>query len=214
MSVKAITIGILADTHVNHFRQLPAFLVNQLRELDLIIHLGDCETFELLEELNSLGDIMGVAGNHDCSAIREVFPDRVILQVNGKRLGLVHGHGCYLPFGLKRGLSSRFPRDNVDAILYGHTHVANKHIYDGILYFNPGSTAARFPARRPSYGILTIDETITGEVFYLDQVSSCSGNSSLQRHGQININPAAMVQPAARCASGISRFFLNGAACI
>lgn len=158
-------ICVISDTHARHIKDLPPALVSVMEKVDIIVHLGDYDTIELVNELKKLGNFWGVTGNHDFAKIRAVLPKKDILEVNGKKLGLVHGHGCSMPAGLKYGLKSRFNGEKLDAILYGHTHVTRNRIVDDTLYFNPGSAAGKFPAYRRSYGVLTVDGTIEAEIF-------------------------------------------------
>ena len=158
-------ICVISDTHARYVSELPPALVSVLRKADIIVHLGDYNTIELVNELKKMGNFWGVAGNHDFAKIRAVLPETDILEINGKRLGLVHGNGSSFPRGLQKGLRARFNGDKIDAILYGHTHVTRNRIIDDILYFNPGSAAGRFPAYRSSYGVLTVDGTIKGDIF-------------------------------------------------
>ncbi|MFC1905495.1 metallophosphoesterase family protein [Chloroflexota bacterium] len=158
-------ICVISDTHARHIKDLPSSLISIMKNVDIIVHLGDYDTVELVDELKKLGNFWGVTGNHDFSKIRAVLPKKYILDVNGKKLGLVHGHGCSMPTGLKNGLKSRFNGDKVDAILYGHTHVTRNKVVDDVLYFNPGSAAGRFPAYRGSYGVLNVGDDICGEIF-------------------------------------------------
>lgn len=158
-------ICVISDTHARRIKDLPPALVSVMKKADIIVHLGDYDTIELVNELKKLGNFWGVTGNHDFTKIRAVLPAKDILEVNGKKLGLVHGHGCSIPAGLKYGLKSRFNGEKLDAILYGHTHVTRNRMVDDILYFNPGSAAGRFPAYRRSYGVLTVDGTIKAEIF-------------------------------------------------
>jgi putative phosphoesterase len=158
-------ICVISDTHARHINDLPPVLISVMKKVELIVHLGDYDTIELVNELKKLGNFRGVTGNHDFARIQAVLPQTDVLEVNGKRLGLVHGHGCSMPAGLKRGLRSRFNGDKIDAILYGHTHVSRNRVVDDVLYFNPGSAGGRFPAYRRSYGVLTVDGTIKGEIF-------------------------------------------------
>ena len=63
-------IGVLSDTHASGIEQLPEKLVESLREVDLIIHLGDFTGKGLLSDLRGLGDFRGVSGNMDSPAVR------------------------------------------------------------------------------------------------------------------------------------------------
>jgi putative phosphoesterase len=167
MADKTVKIGVLADTHVFRTNAMRIDLLNELTKVDLIIHLGDFESRELVDDLSYLTDFVGVAGNHDGAEIRDKLPDTDIIEINGKRLGLTHGNGCWSPVGLRPGLQQRFRGERLDAVLYGHTHVSRNKIVDDVLFFNPGSVAGRFPATKPSYGVLTIGETIVVEVHEL-----------------------------------------------
>jgi putative phosphoesterase len=169
-----LKIGVLSDTHVDDISELPSDVVNSLRKTDLIIHLGDYHSKELVDELKQFTDFHGIAGNHDGPSIRAVLPDQDIIEVNGKRLALVHGHGCMMPFGFRHGLLKRFKGEKIDALLYGHTHVTQNHFMSGVLFFNPGSAIGRFPSRNSSFGILNITESISGQIFYVQKPGSVS----------------------------------------
>jgi len=156
-------ICVISDTHARRISDLPPALIDIMKESDAIVHLGDFDTVELVHELKRLGNFYGVVGNHDFTRIRAVLPETDVLDVDGKRLGLVHGDGR-MPSGLQRGLKARFKGERLDAILYGHTHITQNEVIDDTLYFNPGSVAGRFPAYRRSYGILHVNGTIESEV--------------------------------------------------
>jgi len=153
-------IGVLSDTHVLEIGQLPEGLVRCLAEVDLIVHLGDYTGKEVLDGLRRLGDFRGVRGNMDPVSIRQELPETDVLEVEGKRIGLIHGWGP--PFGMEEKVRSRF--SDVDAILYGHTHMPANQVQDGVLLFNPGSATGRFPAVRMTYGILCVMDSIRGEI--------------------------------------------------
>ena len=158
-------ICVVSDTHARRISDLPPALISTMKKADIIVHLGDYDTIELVNELKKLGNFWGVTGNHDFAKIRAVLPATDVLEVHGKRLGLVHGHGSSMPRGLQKGLKARFNGQKIDAILYGHTHVARNRMVEDVLYFNPGSAAGRFPAYRRSYGVLTVDGNIKAEIF-------------------------------------------------
>ena len=153
-------IGVLSDTHVSEIGQLPQSLVRRLAEVDLIVHLGDYTGKEVLDGLRRLGNFRGVRGNMDPASVRQELPETDMLEVEGKRIGLIHGWGS--PTGMEEKVRSRF--SDVDAILYGHTHMPANRVQDGVLLLNPGSATGRFPAVRQTYGILSVMDSIRGEV--------------------------------------------------
>src|SRR3972149_7772203 len=110
-------IAVLSDTHVSRIRELPKALVDRLKDVDLVVHVGDYTGKEFLDELRKLVNFRGVRGNMDPPDIRGALPDKDILEVNGKRIGLIHGLGA--PIGLEERIRKEF--ENVHAIVYGHS---------------------------------------------------------------------------------------------
>lgn len=157
-------IGVISDTHVSRIDQLPIKLIDALKNVDLIVHLGDYTGIELLEGLKGLGDFQGVFGNMDPLAIRAELPEKDIIDIDSKRLGLIHGWGA--PTGIQERVKSSFK--DVGAILYGHTHIAMNEVIDGILFFNPGSATGKFPALQKTYGILITEDSLQGEIITID----------------------------------------------
>jgi putative phosphoesterase len=158
--MREIRLGVLSDTHVSSMADLPAEIVEGLRHVDRILHAGDYTGMKLVDDLRLLGDFRGVCGNMDPLAVRGVLPEKDVVEVNGRRLGLVHGWGA--PLGLQRRALGCF--SDVDAVIYGHSHMAKSEDVDGVLLFNPGSATGRFPALGKTYGILTIGNAIRGEI--------------------------------------------------
>jgi hypothetical protein len=157
-------IGVISDTHAHKISQLPDSLLDVLTRMDMVVHLGDFHSEDLVNDLKEITDFRGVAGNHD----RHIpgLPEKDMIEVGGQRIGIIHGHGCAFPFGFKWGLLTQFD-GNMDAILYGHTHAARNTMEKNTLFFNPGSVCGRFPAMCRTYGILTVEEEITGEIVTL-----------------------------------------------
>jgi uncharacterized protein len=158
---------VLSDTHAHHIAELPLLLLNAMMQADYILHLGDFESRELVEDLKRLNNFRGVTGNHDFEEITCILPRKDIVEIGGKRIGLIHGHKCSVPFGIQYGMRSRFKKEKLDAILYGHTHIPTCKTVNGLLFFNPGSACGRFPAYRKNYGMLTINGTIRAELLPL-----------------------------------------------
>ena len=159
-----VKIGVLSDTHARRISELPLALVDTLLKLDMIIHLGDFHSRELVDEFKKLGNFRGVTGNHDFGDIRLALPKTDIVEVNGKKIGLIHGHGCAMPYGFYKGLKAKFNGEKLDVILYGHTHIAMSKVVEDVFLFNPGSVSGRFPAYKRTYGVLTVGESVTGDI--------------------------------------------------
>jgi predicted phosphodiesterase len=72
---------------------------------------------------------------------------------------LIHGGGS--PFGIESRIRGEF--DEVDAIVYGHTHTPANHQVKNIYFFNPGSPTRSF-IHKATLGILHLGEKIEGEI--------------------------------------------------
>ena len=191
-------IGVIADTHVQRISELPSSLINELTRMDMVLHLGDFHSEDLVNDLKEISDFRGVAGNHDMHI--PGLPEKDLVEVNGKRIGIIHGHGCVFPFGFKWGLMTQF-EGKMDAILYGHTHSVRNTVEEGVLFFNPGSVCGRFPAMHRSYGVLTVGEELRGEVitistkryFYLNKYINLASKAVSYCCG-LNGNPNGYLQ--------------------
>jgi putative phosphoesterase len=164
---KATRIGVIADTHIHHLKEIPSYLVECLKTFDLVIHLGDFVSMEIVDYFKNSHNFYGIAGNHDPQTIKSRLGRSDVIEVNGKRLGLIHGY--WFPLFFRYRSLYRFRNEKLDAILYGHTHVIRNEKINNVLFFNPGSACALWPAPWKTYGILKVGEDITGEVVSFDK---------------------------------------------
>jgi putative phosphoesterase len=95
----------------------------------------------------------------DFHDIRKAFPEKRIVEIERFRIGLIHGGGS--PFGIESRIRGEF--DEVDVIVYGHTHTPANHQDKNIYFFNPGS-ATRSSVNQASLGILHLGEMLEGEI--------------------------------------------------
>jgi putative phosphoesterase len=146
-------IGVLSDTHLYSTEDLPQQIKQAFSEVELIVHTGDFVTLEVLEKLRAMGEVKAVRGNMDSVEIKSLLPEKELIVVKGKRIGIIHGTGT--PWGIENRVREQF--EEVDIILYGHTHQAKNEVIGGVLFFNPG-------AAKNSYGILQIDEDVSTQI--------------------------------------------------
>lgn len=154
---------VLSDTHANDIRELPAPLVAEIRKADLLIHAGDYTAMKLLEQVRELAEFKGVHGNMDPPEVKRELPARTIFELQGFTIGITHPSEGGSPFGLKQRASSLLGEE-LDVIIFGHSHQPLNERVGSTLYFNPGSATGMFPARYKSYGLLRIEETVSGEI--------------------------------------------------
>ena len=168
MPYRPISIAVISDTHVNRLHELPSRLVDILHKSDVIIHLGDYSSPDLLNDLRSLGNFHGIIGNHDSLIDRRELKVMDVVEICGKRLGLIHG--LFIPIARPKRIRALFRKHKVDVLLFGHNHLAINKIQKGILIFNPGTVTNRFPSTYGSFGMLTLETNgaISSEIIHLD----------------------------------------------
>lgn len=156
-----IKIGVLSDTHLRKVtREFKEIYDTYLADKDIILHAGDHVSTDVVDFL-SRKDFHGVHGNMDPIEVKEVLPEKTIIELGRYRLGMTHG------WGPSAGLEGRVRLEfnDVDIIVYGHSHRAVNHIEDGVLIFNPG-TATGFSSKGiHTIGVLELGDTIHGEIF-------------------------------------------------
>jgi len=149
-------IFVLSDTHVpERKKELPRKLTQRIKSEDLVFHAGDFVGWEVFRELAGLARLYAVRGNMDCAKIKRSLPDKRVVEVEGKRIGICHGSGS--PAGLPQRVYEQFGR-KCDVLIFGHSHVPFNRKIERTLMLNPGSLswnmALPFDA---TYGVLTIE---------------------------------------------------------
>jgi putative phosphoesterase len=156
-------IGVISDTHLNRYHQgLADVIERHFKGVDLVLHAGDVVDSQALTVFAGMKVVL-VAGNMDSPSIRDVAPVKRVIPAENFSLGLIHGWGA--PEGIEERIIREF--DDVDVVVYGHTHRASSRIKNGILFFNPGSATDNRCAPFTSIGVLDIDDTITPSIIRL-----------------------------------------------
>jgi uncharacterized protein len=152
VAVATRRIAIISDTHLPRgARRLPDACLDELERADLILHGGDVVLASVLRELEAFAPVEAVFGNVDEAALKQVLPERRIVEVEGVRIGMVHIGGPAA--GREQRLVSWFP--DCDAVVYGHTHIPQVERHAGVWILNPGSPTER--RRAPSRALIVVD---------------------------------------------------------
>lgn len=123
-------IGIISDTH----GLLRKKVENQLKDCDLIVHCGDIGKQEVIHKLKELGKVELIKGNVDKNIDISLAPKDRILKLVNKRIYLIHNIN---------DIDIDLHKENINIVMYGHSHKASIYEQDGILYINPGSVGPR-----------------------------------------------------------------------
>ncbi|WP_071459838.1 metallophosphoesterase family protein [Bacillus massilinigeriensis] len=162
-------IVILSDTHLpKRGRVLSKVIKREIEDASLIIHAGDWQTVEVYKEIHQLAPLVGVMGNVDSPELRRYLKEKEILEVEGKRIGIIHGHGKGR--STKQRAVEAFKGDDVDAIIFGHSHIPSLQYIEGTLLFNPGSPTDKRRQKDFSFGIFTIGEELIAEHVFFSKV--------------------------------------------
>lgn len=144
-------IAVVSDTHGLLDKALQSLKI--IDGLEMIIHLGDyVKDAKKIEERTGIKTVY-VRGN--CDYLELDIEEEKIIEIEDKKIFITHGH----KYDVKNGINKIFYRGkelNVDAILFGHSHISMILEYEGILMLNPGSTEIPRGGSDGSIGIIDI----------------------------------------------------------
>lgn len=128
-------IGLISDTHCYFDDKLKAFL----DPVDQIWHAGDFGNGETAKEIARLKPLVGVYGNCDGYDIRDDYPLTQVMDVEGKKILMMHigGYPGRYDYRALRLIEAHRP----DIFICGHSHilkVVNDKHYN-MLVLNPGA---------------------------------------------------------------------------
>jgi putative phosphoesterase len=153
-------IGVISDTHLIEADEgLCRVAAEVFKDISLILHAGDLTRIGVLEAFDGKRCI-AVRGNMDRGTAAERLPQKRVVTVAGKRIGLIHGGGS--PIGIEKRVMRAF--SDVDIVVFGHTHKPFCRWIKGVLVFNPGAYCGTLLLKRKrSVGILSMADPISAE---------------------------------------------------
>lgn len=184
-----VIVGVLSDTHLPYrLQRLPNHIFHIFQDVDLIIHAGDVDRIEHLNDLAALAPLHAVRGNlhlTDLSDGGRDLPVDLSLTVADRRVVINHGgwtgplsvagdwfvESIVRPGGnrLNVRIASRLARlyPQADVIVFGHTHRPYQGWHNGTFVFNPGAVCPSL-GRTTSVGMLYLrPDTIETEIIPL-----------------------------------------------
>lgn len=126
-----MTIGVISDTH----GRLRADVLKHLKGCEYILHAGDIDRQEILEQLEDIAPVCAVRGNNDWGRWAQKLPRTRTVELGGLKIFLVHDRQ-HAPWNL----------GDVQVVVFGHSHVYWEERLEGRLWLNPGSCS------RPRFG--------------------------------------------------------------
>ena len=120
-------LAILSDTH----GLLRPQVLEYLKSADVILHGGDINRQSIVDQLRQIAPLYIVRGNNDKDWAGEI-PHDLTVTLDGVRFYLVHN-------------KKEVPADlqEIDVVVFGHSHKYVQEEKDGVLWLNPGSCGPR-----------------------------------------------------------------------
>lgn len=144
-------VGIISDTH----GLLREEVISHLKSCDYIIHGGDINTENVLNELKNIAPLYVVRGNNDKDEWAEKLPKDLYFNIGNIRFYMVHN---------KNDICSNLKF--TDVIIFGHSHKYFCEEIEGILWLNPGTCGKR----RFNLPINFVIMTIEGNSYNIDKI--------------------------------------------
>lgn len=184
MALMSMRIGILSDSHVpDVMPELPPRVSEVFNGVDLIFHAGDISSLGVLQQLEPIAQTFAVYGDRDDWQIKHYLQEKQRLDFAQRSVGLVHGHRAWqgdlrmrLFYRFNKNMRARallsyvlneFEGEQVDAIVFGHSHAPYIKMHGGVLLFNPGSVSSH-NGQPGTVGILEISKhAIKGRIVTL-----------------------------------------------
>ena len=134
-------IAVISDTH----GLLRPEVIQIVADCDAIIHGGDINNQQILDQLSALAPLYVVRGNND-KEWAEHLPESITVQIEDCAIFVVHNKK-FIPSELH----------GIDAVIFGHSHKYAEQMIDGRLWLNPGSCGKRRFDQEITLAILTIN---------------------------------------------------------
>ena len=159
-------IGVISDTHIPQFKQLPESIWEHFARVELIIHAGDLSVQSVITELETIAPVVAVQGNVEEDEVIRKLPIKREIVVGHCRIGVLH----ILGDSHNRDQIARQEFPNARCVVFGHSHIPWNQEYTGLLLLNPGSATDRRRQPRCSVGLLYVDDEakdVRGEIVWL-----------------------------------------------
>lgn len=135
-------LGIISDTH----GLLRPEVMEVLKTCDCILHGGDINKPEILDELRPLASIYAVRGNNDRERA-EGLAKTLRFTIEGVEFFMTHN---------KKDVA--WDLGSAQVVVFGHTHKYFEQMIDGRLWLNPGSCGRSRFGQEPTMAVMTVDK--------------------------------------------------------
>ena len=162
------TIVAISDTHCKEWQEVHPQIREAVSEADVAIHCGDYTRLGVLEGMRRAAKrLIAVHGNSDPVEVRQAIPYVEVLELEGKRIGVIHPAWGGPPFET-RELLQDFTQP-LDAVVFGHLHETVNEISDGVLFLNPGQAYSSFMVPATIATLTLEDDGMRAEISVIER---------------------------------------------
>jgi hypothetical protein len=130
-------IIIFSDSHIPSRADSQILHKINFSKYDYIITAGDIvDDNTYFELINQEGGFFGVHGNMDDYFIKKKLPQKRIIDIEGIKIGLIHGHQTGMADPKK--LIKMFDK-KIDIMIFGHSHKKYDKKINEVRFINPGA---------------------------------------------------------------------------
>lgn len=154
---------LVSDTHVpQRAKALPEKLWRAIDDADVVIHAGDWNGVEMLDEIERRARrLIAVFGNNDGDELRARLPEVARATLDGIRFAVVHETGG--KDGREARMAAAYPDTHV--LVFGHSHIPWDTVaHTGLRLLNPGSPTDRRRQPRATYLTAVADDGVLRDV--------------------------------------------------
>ncbi len=155
-------ITVFSDLHGDSDKEMEA----AFEKSDYVVFLGDGLSKIRGFEYEYPDKFIFVRGNCD---LWDETPTRRILDLGGVRILLTHGHEEHVKTGLV-WLLREAKEENINVVLFGHTHRAEIQEIEGVLFVNPGSASSSYGGAATAAKITVDGGKYFAEIINFDRI--------------------------------------------
>ncbi len=151
-------IGLISDTHIpSRSKKLPENVFVLFEDVDMIIHAGDIVRMDVVKSLEKIAPVIAVYGNMDPDSLRTALDEIEMVEIYNLKIGVMHNPNTMWGIG---GMKKIAKENDLDVLIFGHTHKQFMKWEDDILFINPGSPTDPLPPIfvKSSVGLLLVSE--------------------------------------------------------
>ena len=132
-------VGLISDTHIpSRAKAIPNRVFEIFNQVNLILHAGDLTQPSVIDELQQMAPVVAVSGNMDQSEVKKILPKMNSVKVYNWKIGVIHDPGT-------RKMKTIAKQNNLDILVFGHTHRPSVRQVEEVLFINPGSPTNPLP---------------------------------------------------------------------